>query len=67
MLHGETMATALLQLDPQKRLGAEDAMTHRYFEGLPKKLLELPDGEFHHFYFSYIVINTIEFFFCLFI
>lgn len=47
---GEAMATGLLQLDPQKRLGADDAMTHRYFDGLPKKLLELPDGEFHVFF-----------------
>lgn len=47
------MATALLQLDPQKRLGAEEAMTHRYFDGLPKKLLELPDGETPmHFLYS---------------
>ncbi|XP_018575483.1 cyclin-dependent kinase 14 isoform X4 [Anoplophora glabripennis] len=43
VVHGEAMAMALLQLDPQKRLGAEEAMTHRYFDGLPKKLLELPD------------------------
>ncbi|CAG9818523.1 unnamed protein product [Phaedon cochleariae] len=46
--HGEAMAAALLQLDPQRRLGAEEAMTHRYFEGLPGKLLELPDGDAMH-------------------
>ncbi|XP_030759801.1 cyclin-dependent kinase 14 [Sitophilus oryzae] len=40
---GEAMATALLQLDPTKRLGAEEAMQHKYFEELPRKLLELPD------------------------
>ena len=45
VVHGETMATSLLQLDPQKRLGADEAMVHPYFNGLPKKLLELPDGE----------------------
>ncbi|XP_076271597.1 cyclin dependent kinase Eip63E isoform X7 [Rhynchophorus ferrugineus] len=43
VMHGEAMATALLQLDPNRRLGAEEAMQHKYFEGLPKKLLELPD------------------------
>lgn len=45
VVHGEAMASALLQLDPLKRLGAEEAMSHRYFDGLPKKLLELPDGK----------------------
>ncbi|KAK9876798.1 hypothetical protein WA026_015036 [Henosepilachna vigintioctopunctata] len=43
VLHGESMATALLQLNPNNRLGADDAMVHPYFAGLPKKLLELPD------------------------
>ncbi|XP_050301282.1 cyclin-dependent kinase 14 isoform X1 [Anthonomus grandis grandis] len=43
VLYGEAMATALLQLDPLKRLGAEEAMQHKYFEGLPTKLFELPD------------------------
>ncbi|XP_022913440.1 cyclin-dependent kinase 5 homolog isoform X3 [Onthophagus taurus] len=43
VVQGETMATALLQLDPQHRIGADQAMTHQYFSGLPKKLLELPD------------------------
>lgn len=47
VVHGEAMATALLQLDPQKRLGADEAMVHSYFSGLPKKLLELPDGKFY--------------------
>lgn len=46
VVQGEAMATALLQLDPLKRLGADDAMVHPYFSGLPKKLLELPDGEY---------------------
>lgn len=40
---GENMAAALLQLNPDKRLGAEDALKHRYFTSLPKKLYELPD------------------------
>ncbi|XP_060534809.1 cyclin-dependent kinase 14 isoform X2 [Cylas formicarius] len=43
VVHGEAMAAGLLQLDPARRLGADDAMTHRYFDGLPRKLLELPD------------------------
>jgi cyclin-dependent kinase 14 len=37
VVQGEAMATALLQLDPLKRLGADDAMVHPYFSGLPKK------------------------------
>ncbi|XP_057669596.1 cyclin-dependent kinase 14 isoform X8 [Diorhabda carinulata] len=43
IVHGESMASGLLQLNPQLRLGAEEAMLHPYFDGLPKKLLELPD------------------------
>lgn len=39
------MAGALLQLDPDNRIGAEDALIHTYFAPLPKKLFELPDGE----------------------
>ncbi|KAI4470174.1 cell division protein kinase [Holotrichia oblita] len=45
---GEAMASSLLQLDPQNRLGAEEAMTHSYFNGLPKELVELPDGKYEH-------------------
>lgn len=44
VVQGEAMATALLQLNPLDRIGADDAMCHAYFNGLPKKLLELPDG-----------------------
>lgn len=40
---GENMAAALLQLNPDDRIGAEEALTHRYFASLPKKLYELPD------------------------
>ncbi|KAK6632521.1 Cyclin-dependent kinase 14 [Polyplax serrata] len=40
---GENMANALLQLNPDDRLGAEEALKHRYFATLPKKLYELPD------------------------
>jgi hypothetical protein len=39
------MAGALLQLKPDNRIGAEDALLHQYFDPLPKKLLELPDGK----------------------
>lgn len=42
-IHSEQMASGLLQLNPQDRLGAEEAMSHAYFDGLPRKLLELPD------------------------
>lgn len=45
VVKGEAMASSLLQLDPQLRLDAEEAMQHPYFHGLPKKILELPDGK----------------------
>lgn len=38
------MASALLQLNPDDRIGAENALRHPYFAPLPKKLYELPDG-----------------------
>jgi cyclin-dependent kinase 14 len=38
------MACALLQLKPDNRIGAQDALLHQYFAPLPKKLHELPDG-----------------------
>lgn len=40
------MASALLQLNPEDRVGAENGLLHPYFAQLPKKLYELPDGEF---------------------
>lgn len=43
IVEGETMAQALLQLNPDDRIGAEEALTHSYFAPLPKKLYELPD------------------------
>ncbi|XP_039284459.1 cyclin-dependent kinase 14 isoform X3 [Nilaparvata lugens] len=43
IIEGESMASALLQLNPDKRIGAEDALRHRYFSSLPRKLYDLPD------------------------
>ncbi|KAL1128960.1 hypothetical protein AAG570_013494 [Ranatra chinensis] len=45
ILEGDNMATALLQLNPDKRIGAEEALRHKYFSSLPRKLYELPDGK----------------------
>lgn len=42
----ENMASALLQLDPDKRIGAEEALHHAYFATLPEVLYDLPDGMF---------------------
>lgn len=44
IVEGEAMAGALLQLNPDDRIGAEDGLSHPYFAPLPKKLYELPDG-----------------------
>lgn len=40
---GDSMACALLQLNPDNRIDAEEALKHSYFSTLPKKLYELPD------------------------
>lgn len=53
VVQGEAMASALLQLNPLHRLGADEAMCHPYFQGLPKKLLELPDGKLKSFCYYY--------------
>lgn len=45
IVEGEAMASALLQLNPEDRIGADDGSQHLYFAQLPKKLYELPDGE----------------------
>uniref|UniRef100_A0A1L8DKM5 cyclin-dependent kinase n=1 Tax=Nyssomyia neivai TaxID=330878 RepID=A0A1L8DKM5_9DIPT len=43
IVEGEAMASAFLQLNPEDRIGAEDALAHPYFAPLPRKLYELPD------------------------
>lgn len=53
IVEGEAMASALLQLNPDNRIGAEEALKHPYFAPLPKKLYELPDGEW--FFFNYSI------------
>ena len=45
IVEGEAIATMFLQLNPEERVGAEDALLHKYFAPLPRKLYELPDGE----------------------
>lgn len=47
----DNMASSLLKLNPEERIGAEDALHHLYFASLPKKIYELPDGKFLIFYF----------------
>lgn len=44
IVEGETIASVFLQLNPEERMGAEDALSHPYFAPLPRKLFELPDG-----------------------
>ncbi|XP_055383792.1 cyclin-dependent kinase 14 [Condylostylus longicornis] len=43
IVEGEAIASAFLQLNPEQRLGADEALRHPYFAQLPKKLYELPD------------------------
>ena len=45
-----------LQLNADDRIGAEEALRHRYFSPLPHKLYELPDGEFYFTTLSYLLI-----------
>ncbi|XP_044586217.1 cyclin-dependent kinase 14 isoform X1 [Cotesia glomerata] len=40
---GDIMASSLLQLNPDERIDAEEALRHPYFTSLPRKLYELPD------------------------
>ncbi|XP_021698650.1 cyclin-dependent kinase 14 isoform X2 [Aedes aegypti] len=43
IIEGEMMASAFLQLNPDNRISADEALRHPYFAPLPKKLYELPD------------------------
>lgn len=43
VMEGESMASSLLQLNADDRIGAEEGLRHRYFSPLPRKLYELPD------------------------
>lgn len=45
IVEGEAIASLFLQLNPEERIGAEDALNHSYFAPLPRKLFELPDGK----------------------
>jgi hypothetical protein len=44
-----------LQLNADDRIGAEEALRHHYFSPLPRKLYELPDGEFYFTTLSYLL------------
>lgn len=44
----ESLATLLLQQKAQKRIGADQALRHRYFAELPHKIFELDDGKLSH-------------------
>ena len=41
----ESLANLLLQPKAQKRIGADQALRHRYFAELPHKIFELDDGK----------------------
>lgn len=47
-----------MQLNADDRIGAEEALRHRYFSPLPRKLYELPDGEFYFTTLSYRRISV---------
>lgn len=49
IVEGEAIASLFLQLNPEERIGAEDALNHSYFAPLPRKLFELPDGKISRF------------------
>ena len=50
----DNLANQLLQQRAQKRIGADQALRHRYFSDLPPKIFELGDGAFpiDHFFFT---------------
>lgn len=53
------MASALLQLNPDDRIGAEEGLKHPYFAQLPNKLYELPDGEFRRAFITNFIPTLI--------
>lgn len=57
------MASALLQLNPENRIGADDGSQHLYFAQLPKKLYELPDGNLTLRNYFKIILNFFIFVF----
>ena len=54
----ESLANLLLQQRAQKRIGAEQALHHRYFAELPLKVFELDDGKYSLEY-DYILFQLI--------
>ena len=42
-------AILFVQLNPDVRLEAEEALHHKYFSDLPPKIYELPHGKLTHF------------------
>lgn len=51
-----TVMLFLKQLEPSKRLSAKEAMSHRYFNDLSPKIMELSDGMKK--YFVYYSVHT---------
>jgi cyclin-dependent kinase 14 len=41
----ESLTAIMLQPKPNKRVGAEQALKHRYFSDLPHAIHDLTDGE----------------------
>lgn len=66
IVEGEAIATLFLQLNPEERMGAEDALNHPYFAPLPRKLFELPDGKVKsktmHVFLAHNFLTTISIF-----
>ena len=44
--HAEELTNKFLQLDPKKRITADDAIHDSYFADLPSKVFELPPRKF---------------------
>lgn len=60
IVEGEAIASLFLQLNPEDRIGAEDALSHSYFAPLPRKLYELPDGNLFFFFVLNLFINYLK-------